>query len=276
MKKQNKDVMWKYVINSYLVFWVMIMGLGGAASMVFGAPPALMNGIIILCSWSPTIVLLMMLKKLKPGTTVIGFYKRAFRDKLSIPLLIAIPAIVFGISLAAVWLVSLLQKTPFTEKLLLPSALAGTLVLTAFQGPGGEESGWRGYLRPELENRYGFKKGNFILGLIWAFWHTPLWFVASDFSGLQALVYIAANIIVMTALTFIMAVFMKRCDNLFIPFWIHFCFNFSLRFLAVDIYFFAAISVLYTAAALVLLRIFSRSWNGLDRANNIRVERNIQ
>lgn len=251
MNRQTIDGMWRYVIIAYLVFWVMILGLGGAAAMVFDAPPAVMNAIVILCSWSPTIVLLAMLKKLKPDMTIAGFYRRAFRQRPGLPMLAAIPVLVFGITFLGSRLAG--------SRLLLPSSLAVTLLLTILQGPSGEESGWRGYLRPELESRYGFMKGNFILGLVWAFWHTPLWFVASEFAGPQALIYITSNIIVMTAITFIMAVFMKRCDNLFIPFWIHFCFNFSLRFLTLDIRFFAAISLLYTAAALVMLRVYAKN-----------------
>lgn len=57
----------------------------------------------------------------------------------------------------------------------------------------------------------------------------------------------------MTSLTFMMGIFMRRCNNLIIPFWIHFCFNLSLRFFAGGIHFFAVISVLYAVAILVLL-----------------------
>lgn len=256
MKKLT--VMWQYVIYSYLAFWVIILVLGGMAAMVFDAPPAVMTAITILGSWSPTIVLLLMLKTLKPGMTIADFYRQAFRAKLNLPLLIAIPVIVFGIFLAAVGVSSILEQTSFMAQLALPSALTGTLLLTALQGPSGEESGWRGYLRPELERRYGFIKGNLILGLVWAFWHAPLWFVASDYAGSQAIIYILANIVVMTALTFIMGIFMQRCNNLLIAFWIHFCFNLSLRFFAGGVVFFAIFSVLYAVVALVLLRFFHR------------------
>lgn len=262
MKRSKLDPMWQYTIAAYLAFWVIILVLGGLAAMVFDAPPAVMTGITILGSWSPTIVLLLMLKKLKPGLTIGGFYKRAFQAKLSVPLLIGIPALVFGVFLAAAWLSSVVEKTAFTAQVALPSALAGAVLLTVFQGPSGEESGWRGYLRPELEGRYGFLKGNVILGLVWAFWHAPLWFVASDYAGAAALIYIVANIVVLTALTLIMGVFMRRCDNLLIAFWVHFCFNLSLRFFAGDIAFFAIISALYMVAAVALLRFLPREESG--------------
>ena len=102
MKKIN--VMWQYVIYAYLAFWAIILVLGGMASMLFNAPPVVMTGITILGSWSPTIVLLLMLKKLKPGMTIGKFYKKAFQERLNIPLLIVIPVIIFGIFLSSIWL----------------------------------------------------------------------------------------------------------------------------------------------------------------------------
>ena len=131
--------------------------------------------------------------------TVGNFYKRAFQERLNIPVLIAIPVIVFGVflvvGLAFVAYGKDAARSTTGDSFCLRLA---RFCLRSFRAPAAKNSGWRGYLRPELEARYGFMKGNLVLGLVWAFWHAPLWFVASDYAGSQAVIYIFANIIVLT------------------------------------------------------------------------------
>jgi membrane protease YdiL (CAAX protease family) len=54
-----------------------------------------------------------------------------------------------------------------------------------FLGPLLEETGWRGFAQPVLFNRYGIFVTGVIVGTLWTFWHTPLWFAAegSSLSG---------------------------------------------------------------------------------------------
>jgi len=50
-------------------------------------------------------------------------------------------------------------------------------IIMVFLGGGQEEIGWRGYIVPYLENRFGLIIGSLIFGVIWAIWHIPLWFI---------------------------------------------------------------------------------------------------
>ncbi len=240
-----------YVAWSYALFWAVILVLGGAAAALLGAPPAVMNAVSVIGSWTPTIALLILYKRLRHGRNVVDFYREAFTPKIgpAIPVLIA--AIVAAASLIANFVASLAEGTAFLSGAAVPPSLLGVAALTVFQGPGGEESGWRGYLKPELEGRFGFIKGNLILGLVWAFWHAPLWFLASGLSGGELLAYVVANVVVLSALTLIMASFMRLRNNLLIAVWTHFCFNLSLRFFSSGGVFLVALSAAYAAIALL-------------------------
>jgi uncharacterized protein len=56
---------------------------------------------------------------------------------------------------------------------LIPVAIAFS---TPFQA--GEEIGWRGFALPRLADRFGVRTASLLLGLIWAVWHLPQFYIA--------------------------------------------------------------------------------------------------
>lgn len=246
-------MMKKYIIASYLVFWFMVLGICGTASMVFHCPPVVMRILSNVCAWAPTIVLLVGFKKFCPGITVKQFYKKAFDGKISIATLLIAAFITVCATMGTVSILSAIQEKTLSSYFSLGTyPFWASFLFSITTGPTGEESGWRGYVRPYLNAKYSFFKASLLQGIIWAFWHTVLWFVDSDFMGLQMIPYILSNVIVMSGLCFIMNFFMEKHNNLVYGIVVHFCFNFLYCFLKVDIWFYVILSVIYIAVIAVL------------------------
>ncbi len=58
--------------------------------------------------------------------------------------------------------------------------LLGLIVTQLFSGPISEEAGWRGFALPRLQAKYTALVSSLILGVVWTFWHLPLYFVSGS------------------------------------------------------------------------------------------------
>lgn len=88
----------------------------------------------------------------------------------------------------------------------------------------GEEYGWRYYLQPFLQKKFGLRKGVLILGVVWGLWHLPLdffYYVTPD----KGVVMTISQIINCVALGIFLGFAYMKTENIWVPVIIHFLNN---------------------------------------------------
>jgi uncharacterized protein len=95
-------------------------------------------------------------------------------------------------------------------------------IFTGGAGPLGEELGWRGFLLPNLLKKYNDIFSSIILGVIWGFWHLPLFFIPEWRDGVPLQTFF----FLYPVSTILMAYFMTKVwhmtrQSVFMAIWIH-------------------------------------------------------
>lgn len=161
---------------SYLVFWgplalfqiTAISFVGNKMGPVWAVVLYLIGGFVP----SGVAVALVSLREGKTGLSELWRRMTQFRIGWRV-YLAAVAVVVFGTA-CQIGLNTLLGQA-FDPKLFLvqlPSFLP-LLVL----GPLSEELGWRGYAQDRLQSRWSPQLAGVIVGIVWAFWHLPLFFM---------------------------------------------------------------------------------------------------
>jgi membrane protease YdiL (CAAX protease family) len=79
---------------------------------------------------------------------------------------------------------------------------AGIIFSTPMQA--GEEIGWRGFALPRMANRFGVAAASLILGIIWAAWHLPFFFMQGvDKFGQSFPVYLLSVVAISVAMAWL-------------------------------------------------------------------------
>lgn len=95
------------------------------------------------------------------------------------------------------------------------------LVFIAFFG---EEYGWRYYLQPLLQSRFGKRGGVILLGVVWGIWHLPVNFFYYS-SPADGIISAAGQQITCIALGIFFAYAYMKTENIWVPVILHFLNN---------------------------------------------------
>jgi membrane protease YdiL (CAAX protease family) len=78
-----------------------------------------------------------------------------------------------------------IQLQPWYQ--LFPKLLLAYIQTMLFQGPLNEEPGWRGFALPKLQRKYSSIIASIIIGIIWGFWHLPLYITGLYTGGFEGI-----------------------------------------------------------------------------------------
>jgi hypothetical protein len=214
--------------------FLVLLGFTGLL-MYLKVPKIIVDIMSNVAAWSPTFVLIILYKKLLPGVTIWDFLKRNFSSKIKIldffrsfiwQLLVLVLAV--GAYLA-------INDKPLNSLTFINlGSVFSVFILTITAGPMGEELGWRGYALGIFQKRYSPLGSALILGVLWGFWHLPLWFI-TGFSGTDLLTYISSFLLAIISTSVLITYFYNKSNNILIAMWIHFCFNFLLKLVNIDL-----------------------------------------
>ncbi|HWI66213.1 MAG TPA: type II CAAX endopeptidase family protein [Symbiobacteriaceae bacterium] len=168
---------------TYLIFWgpLAIFQIPGASAgqqggVGMGILPFIVGGFV------PSIVGIVLTAKFegRPGLRQLWRRLCALRFSLRWYLVIlAVPILASGARLVVQWATGadVHPAEPLAAILANPVLWIPFTIQVIFLGPLSEEFGWRGFAQDRLLARFSPLSGSLLLGLVWACWHIPLFFI---------------------------------------------------------------------------------------------------
>jgi uncharacterized protein len=210
----------------------------------------------VVSAWTSTFVFIVMFRKIKPGVNLKNYIKSQFSEKIKISTVLLAILLQVAILLGILFYKNTVDGIPITEQILTSwPILLGVFIHMLLGGPLGEELGWRSYVLNDLQRTFSPLKSAIIVGVIWGFWHTPLWFL-SGYTGMQLVQYIICFMVSIIAISIIMTTLYNVNRNLVIPIIIHQFFNYFMNIQTGDrLHIFVITAILYVIVAVALILI---------------------
>jgi CAAX protease family protein len=187
MRRISGGTLVTFFVLTYAVMWACFITVAAAGIPAHGLLGTLL---LYLGIFAPSLVALWLTARAEGSSGVRVLLGRAFQWQVAARWYVFavgyIPAVKLTVALVHRVATGAWPRFGNTPWYLIPMAIA---VSTPVQA--GEEIGWRGYALPRMAARFGLGRASLLLGLIWACWHLPQFFIPeADTYGQSFLVYV--------------------------------------------------------------------------------------
>jgi membrane protease YdiL (CAAX protease family) len=167
-----------YFIIAYAGSWLVVLPYlrtpGGAGLLPFSWPIPFPVSAALAPFAGPCLAAFIMTGVTQGGAGIRRLLRRIVLWRVGVRwylfALVGIPAITVLGALVLPGVLATWQAPASSLLLIYPVSFVVSLIIG---GPLGEEIGWRGFALPRLQRAQGPLVGSLILGLLWAFWHLP-------------------------------------------------------------------------------------------------------
>lgn len=196
----------KFFLLTYVVMWACFITVAAAGIPAYAPLGAVL---LLLGTFAPSLVALWLTARAEGDRGLRTLFGRVFRWRVParwyLFALAYIPAIKLTAAIVHRLTTGAWPRFGDEPWYLILAAIA---LSTPFQA--GEEIGWRGYALPRLAARFGLARASILLGLIWACWHVPQFFIPEADTYRQSFFVFALQV---TALSVAMAWLYARTNG---------------------------------------------------------------
>jgi membrane protease YdiL (CAAX protease family) len=176
---------------TYAVTWTIFIGVAKLSGSGWATvPTGIRQSLLLPGVFAPALVAIAMTARAEGSAGVRALLNRVVQWRVGLRWFVFAAGYMAAIKLT-VALVHRIAAGAWPRFGDVPWYIIPVAIVTSTPFQSGEEIGWRGYALPRLAARFGFARASILLGLIWACWHLPLFFIpAADTYGQSFIVYV--------------------------------------------------------------------------------------
>lgn len=189
------------ILTFFALTFAWSWGIGIAASSIAKSAPVLNAALMMVAGYGPSLAAIVIIVAFSPRagkhTGLRAWLARCLNWRVGwtwYAFAFCLPPIVMATALA----LHVLLGGPMPLLMSIDHILLAILnfgIVFFVGGPLGEEFGWRGFALPALATRFNWRWAGLIVGVIWALWHLPLFFITDSLQSHMSPAVFMLNII---------------------------------------------------------------------------------